>query len=72
MNNSSFSRNKMAKNKTLPNLFNYTNKAAGLINSSTKAITKQFMNPNRKFYNSKNRNMTFIEPKSPNDGSVTK
>lgn len=70
-NSASFSRNKMLKNKTLPNLFNYSSKAAGLNNSSTKAITKQFMNPNRKYYNSK-KNKTFIEPKTPKDTHVAK
>lgn len=68
INSSSFSRNKMLKNKTLPNLFNYGSKVPGAINSSTKAITKQFMNPTRK-YMSKQRNKTFIEPKTPTDSS---
>lgn len=68
----SFSRNKMSKNKTLPNLFNYTGKQPGLINSSTRAITKQFMNPNRKYYDSKKGNKTFIEPKTPNQPHVVK
>lgn len=61
----------MLKNKTLPNLLKYNAKAAGLINSSTRAITKQFMNPNRKFYNSK-KNKTFIEPRTPEEGGVVK
>lgn len=62
----------MLKNKTLPNLFSYNSKAAALNNSSTRAITKQFMNPNRKYYNSKMGNKTFIEPKTPTEGTSNK
>lgn len=68
MNSNSFSRNKMLKNKTLPNLFNYGSKMSNGVNISTRAITKQFMNPNKK-YLSKQRNKTFIEPKTPSEGS---
>jgi hypothetical protein len=68
----SFSRNKLLKNKTLPNLMNYNAKASALINSSTRAITKQFMNPTRKYYYSKTQNKTFIEPKTPTEKTVLK
>ena len=34
---------------------------------STKSITKQFMNPTRKYYNSKRQNKTFVEPKTPTE-----
>ena len=71
MESSLSSRNKMLKNKTLPNLFKYTAKSSGLINSSTRAITKQFMNPNRKVYNPK-KNRTFIEPTTPGQEAVVK
>lgn len=39
------------------------------ISSTTKAITKQFMNPARK-YMSKERNKTFIEPKTPSENTA--
>jgi regulator of replication initiation timing len=61
------SRNKLLKNKTLPNLMNYSANAGSLNNSSTKAITKQFMNPTRKILQMKGQNRTFVEPKTPNE-----
>jgi hypothetical protein len=40
------SRNKLLKNKTLPNLMNYTMKAASLMKGSTKFGTKRFQKGN--------------------------
>ena len=69
MTSTSFSRNKLSKNKTLPNLFNYANKMHANGPVSTKAITKQFMNPSRK-YISKQGNKTFVEPTTPGDSNL--
>jgi len=43
-------------------LFSYEPKLNGANHSSTRLVTKQFMNPNRKYLD-KQRNKTFIEPK---------
>ena len=58
----------MLKNKTLPNLFNYGSKTSNGVSISTRAKTKQFMNPNKKHL-SKQRNENFIEPKTPSESS---
>lgn len=67
---SSLSRNKLLKNKTLPNLFNYKSKAS--LNKSTKSITKMFMNPGKKYSGVKELNKTFIDSHTSSQSSTLK